>query len=601
MQVNVPGLDAPVNFPDSMSPDEIAAAIQSDILPKVQQQNAAKNLPQTLNVGGLDTGIPLPKSIAAGIVGAGHGVETLIQGAQRGFNALTGNDQAQAELASNRQQAEQQYAPLEKAYPTATTVGDIAGQTLPFVAGGMGAGALIAKGAPEVAALIDAHPFYAAALSGAAQGGMAYPGQGHSSGGNAALGAAGGVVGQGLGSMIGKLASGPESALTDLQKSLLAKAQDAGFKLTPFQSTGNTSLGLLERVLSTTPFSSGMDTASRVANQGLGTAKALSTIGGTGEASAAPDVMAPLKQALSSTYEQLKAYPGTVTVDDELASKLSDIRAQEALKPAPDGPLMNVLNSLLGHQPRGIEAWSPAAQVQAQQAVIASSKYGGQLSTPAFQAVRSELSDIASKGGSVGNAAGNSAAALDDALGRSMPPDVAAQWTDVRQKWAALKTIEPAITPDGQVDTKKLFSIIKQRNPNQILYGESSNPQIQTLGNLATMAKGLPQPPSTSGTSELGFMRKLLTNPTSIGLETAGLLGGGSELAGGGPLLSGAAAIAPFLLPLLAGKGYYSKTAADWARQGIPGLQQLGNTTLGQVAGQLPPILGASMASRFGQ
>ena len=96
-------------------------------------------LDSNLNIAGFDTGVPLPETLTAGLISAGRGLTDLARGT--GF----------ADQESPGVKA--QFEKLGEEFPVASVVGEVAGQTAPFLLPGAGLGA-ITKLTPRVAAAL---------------------------------------------------------------------------------------------------------------------------------------------------------------------------------------------------------------------------------------------------------------------------------------------------------------------------------------------------------------------------------------------------------------------------------------------------------------
>ena len=95
--------------------------------PAQQQQDPNALIPETLNFAGFDTGIPLPESVSAGLVGAGRGLSTI-------GRALGLTEPEEPIVTKN-------YKELEEARPISTTIGEVTGEAAPFLL----PGGLVAK------------------------------------------------------------------------------------------------------------------------------------------------------------------------------------------------------------------------------------------------------------------------------------------------------------------------------------------------------------------------------------------------------------------------------------------------------------------------
>lgn len=186
-----------------------------------------------------------PNSLDAAMISAGYAVDRLGAGLQELYYGLTGNDEAKAQVAADMAEKAAHMAPLQQQHPVAS----FAGEMLPAFAIPGGA---VAKGVGTVASKVPVAARYApqigkSGLVDATGVGALYGAAEH--GTSAAEGAMWGAGGHAAGRLLfgGKpVHSRPHVAV----------AEEAGFRLTPGQRTGNQSLQQLETSLASNPFTS---------------------------------------------------------------------------------------------------------------------------------------------------------------------------------------------------------------------------------------------------------------------------------------------------------------------------------------------------------
>lgn len=130
-------------------------AIAAESSPELDRQLADAS-GQTLQFGPLDTGIPLPESLSAGLISAGRGLKTVARGL--GF----------ADQPSELE--ERSFKQLGEKFPISTAVGETLGEVAPFLIPGAGIGGISSQ-AGRVAA---------ATLLGSAEGAILASGRGRS-------------------------------------------------------------------------------------------------------------------------------------------------------------------------------------------------------------------------------------------------------------------------------------------------------------------------------------------------------------------------------------------------------------------------------------
>lgn len=145
-------------------------------------------------------------AVKAGIIAVGKGFTTVGRAAQRGFAAITGDEEAGATIKARAKAEEKLFAPLAEARPIATFIGEVLGESAAFPVGGVGTG-LIKRGAT-------------AAVSGLIAGAASEVGRGEDVGMGAALGAVFGPLGESFGALVNRF-GGPA---IDALKKLINKA-----------------------------------------------------------------------------------------------------------------------------------------------------------------------------------------------------------------------------------------------------------------------------------------------------------------------------------------------------------------------------------------
>jgi len=352
-RVQVQGVGV-VQFPDDMPPDQIATAIERDILPRV-----ATNKP---DVGAArkqiaeETG-PL-ESVA---IGAGRVVDRTLAGVKQAIlggwlpeSMQFGDTKAKlAELKATQDGNNTAYQALQEAHPLATTGGEILA-TLPVGAVGTGYRAAMAAGA--LPAMLEYGTAGEKVLGGAA-------------------GAAGGAAGQALGNLVGKFVRrGADVPLADAERAALVDAaQRAGYDLRPDQITGKTWQRNLAAALQQNPVTSGA-MESHAAKQAATTERLVdSAVNRAGGYIDQPSAGAAASTGITKGLEAEAAKINTA-YKDLLAGRDVDIEAlrpvltqildqQKALPEHLQGsPAVEGLRQLLGDQNYAAKARTPFAR-----------------------------------------------------------------------------------------------------------------------------------------------------------------------------------------------------------------------------------------------
>lgn len=396
-----------VTAPEDATPE----AIQRYAMAMAPRANPDDNLPQTLSVAGLgDTGIPLPKWAAAGLVGAGKTFSRIGQGAQQMGNAVIGRDQAP--LAAQVADENMRYKPLQEEHPNLTALGE----ALPSMAMPMGAGGALASiGRAALAGAVPNALEYGSAqerMKAAALGGVG--------------GAAGGAAGYGLGKLVSPFGSDAAKA---------AAGDKFGINLMPWQTSDNPMLKYGASALANLPGS-----ASRMADigaqqRGAFNAAALGTMGATGN-QVTPEAVQAGQKALGNVFNTV---PNGVTVKlDETALNILakvDERYGQKLTADQKGIIKSHLDDILNS--------------------------GGTIPGEQYQIWRSDIGQAAAgaSNGGFKSALKGIQGALDGAFIRSAPPEAVAAMDKVRQQWAASKILEKLSSNTGDISPARLANV----------------------------------------------------------------------------------------------------------------------------------------------
>lgn len=284
-----------VTAPDGASQDEVMQYAQAQhaatpaAAPGLSPQQADAALPTTLPIFGMDTGIPVPKSFMAGIVGAGKTAEGWINGARQ---MLPGDNTA---LAFQVADENQRMGALTQAHPVATTIGQIA----PYFA--------------------TSNPLALAAMSGAQYGTPLQRAE------NAGLAFGGAKVAQGVARMFGPQSMAPVA--TDA-------ANQWGIPLRMAQTTDSKPVQIIDSVLQNLPVTSGViDKAKTASYQGFN--RAVGNTFGVDTTQLTPEVLGRAKSAIGGTIGDI-AGRSSMTVDNNLVASLDAIKARAVKDLVPD-------------------------------------------------------------------------------------------------------------------------------------------------------------------------------------------------------------------------------------------------------------------------
>jgi len=277
------------------------------------------------------------------------------------------------------------------------------------------------------------------------------------------------LVARGVGMAVNKLLSPAIDTATNF---LLQKAEQYGVPIRPAQVSTSPFIQKTDQMLAQVP-GSGMSKA--VGDQRAGFSRAVARTFGEDATALTPDVMDAAKKRIGAEFDAVEKGT-TVRFDRPLARKLSDIvkDASDVLEPDQVAPI--------------------AKRVTA----IADLSSGGDIEGRAFNNLMKKGAPLSrlqkSSDPNVAYYAGQIRTAMQDALERSAPADLAQRYNKARLQYRNMKTIEPLIDASGDVSPLKLAAKVRQANPN-FAYGAGGD-----LANLARIGQRFMRQPPDSGT-----------------------------------------------------------------------------------------------------
>ena len=391
--------------------------------------------------------------------------------------------------------------------------------------GNIGAAAITAAPAMFIP---GANTVAGSALVGAGLGAASPVATGESRMENAAIGAAGGAVGQGIANTVGRVirpVRGP--APSGEHAALIAEAERRGIPLSAGQITQSRPLQALESTMRDMPFTAGRSEAFRQSQQ-AGLNRALTRTFGEDAQALTPEILGRAKDRIGGVFRDVsnrnalqldntfddalravrdantKAGPLASGKVDDVAQWLSDFGKSQ---PVATGLLDAAGNPVMVSPPRTAMSGD---QYQTLRSILTRN------SKDAYQAGNSQL----------GGALKGLRNALDDAAERSISPADQAAWRAARKEYANLKTIEKAVKSDGSGEAfaARLAGEVRKANPNAFLYGQGDT----ELSTLAKLGNGiLKDSVPNSGTAQRQFWRdflngSLLTQGVKLGQGAAG-------------------------------------------------------------------------------
>ncbi len=510
--VEVPGLGK-VDFPEGTSHADMVSAIETSLKGKSGQM--ALDSPRTLQFGPLDTGIPLPKSIGAGLEGAGKAVSDLGQGIGQWFGMNSKQDVADTRARDS--------ALMDT---TAGKVGNFAGNV------GIALPTMFIPGV---------NTYTGSAVLGGALGAAQPVAEGESRGMNTGLGAAFGVLGQGAGNLVGRAIRPVQSTLPPELERLAQEAANRGIPLTAGQRTGSRPLLTAESVMETLPMTSGPQLAQRQA-QGEAFNRAVGSTFGAPENALTPDVMGQARTRIGQTFTDL-SNRNAANVDNAVMTRLSTVIDDANRYNTPDVArvVQNYADDILSRVDNN-----------------------GQIPGTAYRALDSQMGRTmrGSSNGDLRNYVGQLRDVMREAMDNSISTADQQAWRGARQQYANLMTVAPVAARNeiGNVSGRTLLSAANNSNRNARFGAPSELAELGRIGR-AFVADQIPN----SGTAQRMMMQSLLTGG-GAGIGAVGAAATGNDPLKGAGIGAGVTAggllsprIAQMLMNSEAGQRYLTQ------------------------------------------
>lgn len=319
------------------------------------------------------------------------------------------------------------------------------------------------------------------------------------------------VLGGTLGYMAGSKAVTPLPAnLTPEQQRLVDIAKEKNIPMTVGQETGR--LRGVESALARFPTSQGRmsgfaDEQQQAINRDL--------FGQIGQAAdrSDPTTMNRVIATASADFNRVKNAAQSVTLDRNFFNEIGD-----------------TLRSYFRNTPPSNRV--PAVSSTVQDAIQAAQAQGQfpQLTGAQYQELRKSINDAATanRGSGAGIALKDMRKSLDDAMERSLPADMAAEWKRVRGNWAGLKVLEKAAA-GGSLDSRSAGNFTPGALSGALRQAQGTSQFSSRLGGMndtARVAGYLADTRPNSGTPATLTMQSMLTGgPIAAGFAAGGIPG----------------------------------------------------------------------------
>ena len=396
-------------------------------------------------------------------IGAGKGINDVVQGVKQVYHGVMGNEAESAALAEEQRIANEHFAPLKDQHSFAVGMGEAFPSMAAMALSGGAAGLPMALGK--------------AALSSGATEAMKYGDAGERMR-RGAVGALEGAGGTALGYGVGKLISPVAKTPTAPSPTTMGAVNNLGVQLTPGQSTGSIPLQRLEQSLaqrsgSAPVFAEFADQNAKAINTAA--AKAMGETADTIDAG----VFAQARSRMGAEFDRLtkntKVTLGNDFLNDLAAVDKAYVQTLKDFPSVASGKASEVIDDALGLAAKG------------------------KLDGEAFQPIRSALSQrakdaFAAENSQLGKALEGVVDALDNAAGKSLTKTEQAAWNQVRKQYSALKTLEKGnIVQDGKVSPQLLKNALRQKYPQAYKEGGIDGP-LMDISRYAEGIKALPDP-----------------------------------------------------------------------------------------------------------
>lgn len=403
--------------------------------------------------------------------GAGKFVSDVVNGTKQAWNAARGDTQANEEVARDQMRVEQGYAPLKRANPTSTAVGETlfpAVASIPFTGGaslpGVVGTGFLTSALPELLKYGEVGERLANALKYGVGGG----------------------IGAGAGYGVSRVLQ-PTSTATRLTQEAQDAASRLGYSLTAGEKQQSKMLQNIENWFGMTPGSAGRMAERTAANQSALNRAAAGAMGETAD-QLTEKTFANASGRIGSEFNRLSGLAAPDVGTPKFMQTLIDLESKNNAKGAFANPAVK-------------EVIDKALDLASQ----------NKLSGEAYQAIRSQLSAdaAAATNNSTADALRTIRKALDEAANDSLSASDQAAYALARKQWQAFKSLTKGMVSEGgDVSGKRLAAALRADAPEAFRTGQMGVDQrLMDIAKLSEALKGVANPNSGQMAVTNAFMK----------------------------------------------------------------------------------------------
>lgn len=482
-------------------------------------------------------------TLEAGLIGAGKVANDLVTGVQDLYYRATGDDESRTALQAEQESNRGAYDALRQAHPIATAVGE----SVPYVAGGLGTGAAM-RGVGGLAANLGAQ-----GATGATLGGLGYADTMAERGINAMVEGALGAGGEALGRVGARMMHPGVPKARGPAVDTVARGESAGYQALP--SAGYDSKALRQTVeggLQATPGGSYVMDAVHGGNQEIFNKSVTQAIGELDEPVLTAGVIDKAYRRIGGVFDDVLSADARIDLGgDDLLSRVVDIDDNQiSYLIGKEDPLRAVVDRTYKMLEKGAVT---GKELHAQQSKLGSAARAAINSPTVPSEVGLALFDLQH--------------ALLEAAEQSVGPQKAAALREARAQYRNLSNVvggRAVNSVTGDVSAPKLAGVLERKDKLGYLRGQNKTPMYEGARFMGRFQRELP----TSGTAERSWLGDALK------YGAGGAIGGGATL--DSPVEgAGAGLAAGIVAPNLLARAYLSPVMRKWlTSQASPLTQQ---------------------------